>query len=377
MLPRTHPHRCDLVRLPLALAGLACATLAPCALAQWTAVVLHPPGASSSFTTGVSGGRQVGYYDFEGVRHACSWTGSAASLLDLNPIGASQSLCTGTNGSVQIGTATIAGTDYAGIWAGSSATWVALPPPPAPFGANPTGIGGTQIVGVSSSRAILWNTPASSPVSLHPFGALQSWVYGVDGGQQVGQVDSTATLWTGTPESAISLTAPFGVGSTAVGIHNGQQVGTAMLTGASHACVWRGTSASCIDLNPAWSQSSAATAVYEGQQVGYARFGGQQHAGLWQGTAESWINLHQTLPPGFSLSYATGVWSDSNATYVVGVGTRTATSQNQALLWIGPPPPVQACGPADVGSAGGMPGPDGFLDNNDFIAFIEQFFAGC
>ncbi|MFT3683636.1 MAG: GC-type dockerin domain-anchored protein [Phycisphaerales bacterium] len=34
------------------------------------------------------------------------------------------------------------------------------------------------------------------------------------------------------------------------------------------------------------------------------------------------------------------------------------------------------CGPADVGSAGGAPGPDNALNNNDFIAFINFFFAG-
>ena len=37
-------------------------------------------------------------------------------------------------------------------------------------------------------------------------------------------------------------------------------------------------------------------------------------------------------------------------------------------------PPV-ACNGADVGGAGGLPGSDGVLDNNDFIAFINYFFA--
>jgi hypothetical protein len=32
---------------------------------------------------------------------------------------------------------------------------------------------------------------------------------------------------------------------------------------------------------------------------------------------------------------------------------------------------------ADVGQQGGLPGGDGVLDNNDFIAFIDAFFAGC
>jgi hypothetical protein len=32
---------------------------------------------------------------------------------------------------------------------------------------------------------------------------------------------------------------------------------------------------------------------------------------------------------------------------------------------------------ADIGQAGGLPGSDGAFDNNDFVAFISLFFAGC
>jgi hypothetical protein len=41
--------------------------------------------------------------------------------------------------------------------------------------------------------------------------------------------------------------------------------------------------------------------------------------------------------------------------------------------------PVAPCGPADIGATGGAPGPwggDGVLDNNDFVVFIDWFFAG-
>ncbi len=36
---------------------------------------------------------------------------------------------------------------------------------------------------------------------------------------------------------------------------------------------------------------------------------------------------------------------------------------------------IEPCGTADIGSAAGLPGPDGSLDNNDFIAFIDFFFS--
>jgi hypothetical protein len=36
---------------------------------------------------------------------------------------------------------------------------------------------------------------------------------------------------------------------------------------------------------------------------------------------------------------------------------------------------VHACGPADIGQTGGLEGFDGVLDNNDFVVFIDRFFA--
>ena len=36
-----------------------------------------------------------------------------------------------------------------------------------------------------------------------------------------------------------------------------------------------------------------------------------------------------------------------------------------------------SCGPADMGRQGGFAGPDGLLDNNDFIVFIDFFFTAC
>ncbi len=37
--------------------------------------------------------------------------------------------------------------------------------------------------------------------------------------------------------------------------------------------------------------------------------------------------------------------------------------------------PAQACGSSDIGSTGGADGADGQLNNNDFIVFIDRFFA--
>ncbi|HZW07520.1 MAG TPA: GC-type dockerin domain-anchored protein, partial [Phycisphaerales bacterium] len=37
---------------------------------------------------------------------------------------------------------------------------------------------------------------------------------------------------------------------------------------------------------------------------------------------------------------------------------------------------IQACGASDIGSTGGTDGGDGQLNNNDFVVFIDRFFAG-
>jgi 6-phosphogluconolactonase (cycloisomerase 2 family) len=52
-------------------------------------------------------------------------------------------------------------------------------------------------------------------------------------------------------------------------------------------------------------------------------------------------------------------------------GTITTPSMGGFATYVRPP-----CGNTDLGKAGGLEGADGFLDNNDFIAFITYFFAG-
>ncbi|MBY0309066.1 MAG: hypothetical protein K2Q09_10025, partial [Phycisphaerales bacterium] len=64
---------------------------------------------------------------------------------------------------------------------------------------------------------------------------------------------------------------------------------------------------------------------------------------------------------------------DYRVRYVATLMTTTAESSTQYMftLYLG----VDACGPSDLGRAGGVQGADGTLDNNDFIAFIDLFFA--
>jgi hypothetical protein len=59
----------------------------------------------------------------------------------------------------------------------------------------------------------------------------------------------------------------------------------------------------------------------------------------------------------------------SNSGLIVGTATDGFGASWGVLLW--PLPPSCA---GDIGSAGGVPGADGSLDNNDFIVFINWFF---
>jgi hypothetical protein len=60
-----------------------------------------------------------------------------------------------------------------------------------------------------------------------------------------------------------------------------------------------------------------------------------------------------------------------------GIGRLTIGDQNNCIevdhIQAGRAGPG-GCGPADIGGAGGLPGADGHLDNNDFIVFITYFF---
>ena len=74
------------------------------------------------------------------------------------------------------------------------------------------------------------------------------------------------------------------------------------------------------------------------------------------------VEVSGTLPPGrYRVHYAVEVTG----------GAVEAVGEYGFNMTLGTPP----CGPADVGGTGGSPGSDGALDNNDFVVFIDRFFA--
>ncbi|MDP1660555.1 MAG: GC-type dockerin domain-anchored protein, partial [Phycisphaerales bacterium] len=74
------------------------------------------------------------------------------------------------------------------------------------------------------------------------------------------------------------------------------------------------------------------------------------------------VDLTGTLSPGeYEIRYTVELTGDA---------ALTATNYGFTLS-LG----TQPCGPSDIGSTGGLAAADGVLDNNDFIVYIDRFFA--
>ncbi len=384
-----------------AVLSMQCWVFSEPASAQWVAKSLHLSGSQETVALGVFANQQAGhaYVGVSSVRHAVVWAGSAGSLVDLSPTGATASDAVAADNGRQVGWVTKGGSDRASLWNGSSASWVDLNP----IGASDsyaTGVSGNQQVGIARAPgevASLWTGTPGSWVNLNPTGAGSSRASGVHGGHQVGQAyvsDSKgaftrASLWSGTAGSWVDLSPPGAPFSAAYGVHGSQQVGTVRMDGVNKASLWTGTAASWVSLHPASAVFSEALGVSGGTQVGFA-FLTTHHASLWTGTAGSWQDLHVFLPPRYSSSVATAVWTDGVTTVVVGYGFNDLTSQVEALLW------TDRC-PSDFNGDGFVNGDDfdeyslafiagtapadfngdGFVNGDDFDGFVLAFESGC
>lgn len=203
------------------------------AMAQWTAVSLHPVGASDSYAYGTAGDRQGGYANMGGQFHAGVWSGTAASWVDMHPLTVTSSRVLGMHSGSQVGYTAIGSAVRAAMWSGSAGSWIDL---------NPTGgIAGFFIVGYANmidpvtSHAALWTGTASSFLDLNPAAATASYCYGVGAGQQVGYAhiggQQHASLWSGTAASWVDLNPP-GMTSRAYGCQTDNRWGTPLRPGA-------------------------------------------------------------------------------------------------------------------------------------------------
>jgi len=310
------------------------------AQAQWKVVRLNPIDGLSSSANGVSFGQQAGWAEIGGRSHACKWSGSAASWIDLHPTDAVSSHAENIDQCQQVGQVTIGTTHRASLWKGTADSWVDLHP----VGATRSIAYGSYLGRQVGSAAInglthasLWSGAATSWVDLNPTGAAQSYASGIFENSQVGiaifGVTPHASLWTGTADSWVDLNPVGASESQADSVHAGQQSGHARIGGVWRASLWRGTPESWVDLHPEGSSESTAYGLYAGQQVGIAVFDGVGRASLWSSTAQSWEDLSIALSGSWGDTEAHSIWSDESTTMVVGIGLNNTTGRREALLW--------------------------------------------
>lgn len=331
------------MRQLLVRAALAVITISAGAAAQsqWAVTNLHPAEATESQAYAIDGVQQVGVAFVDGAFRASLWNGTPASWVSLDPVGASSSQAVAVRGGRQAGNAWSGGGWRASLWNGAAASWVNLHPAGA-LRSFATGVDGGQQAGYArvggADHASLWSGTANSWVDLHPAGATSSRALAIDSGKQAGYayvgVFHRASLWSGTAGTWVDLHPAVAGWSEAYAIDGGMQAGLALVGGTWSASLWSGTAGSWVNLHPAGATGSYAFAISGGRQVGYAIVGGVDHASLWSGTAATWVDLHTYLPVDFSSSVALGISTVGEATYVCGYGYNTATSRNEALLWV-------------------------------------------
>jgi hypothetical protein len=371
---------------------LSLAIAAP-ASAQWT-VTLYPGvnGRSTTFNA-LSQTQAAGTSsEVQTLGGAAVWSLGAATSTILNPPSHYTSKVLAIEANQQVGIVTFgqyADINHAALWSGTAGSWVDLHPADAYESAAHAvynGVqGGYRSITGASRRATLWTGSADSLVDIHPPAAYSSRISAMCEGQQAGSVElfaygegmPIAAICAGTPQSWTLIGPADGYSrSEALGCHAGQQVGYIRFIvpqGApKFAAMWSGTPESRVWLGPTGSNASYATAVHSGWQAGVATFTFADHAGIWHGTADSWEDLHAQLPPGFTTSAANAIRVTSTSITVAGFAFSAAIGE-RAVIWT--KSTATQCGPADLGKQGGVAGYDGLLDNNDFIVFVDKFFA--
>jgi hypothetical protein len=114
--------------------------------------------------------------------------------------------------------------------------------------------------------------------------------------------------------------------------------------------------------------------IHVGDTIRWQRYNGTHNVKSCAGTPEQFMSQTITSSsPTYSHTYThAGVFSYYCTFHGFDIGDNSAGGMAGMVTVLPPPPPP--C-PADFGTAGGQPGHDGILDNNDFVAFIDLFFA--
>jgi hypothetical protein len=330
---------------------------------QWTAIRLHPEGASHSAIYALSPGKQGG----EAASFPGYWAGGPDTW---TPLAYQSGRVYGMDAGTQVGE--VAG--HAVLWNGTLESRIELLP--GTF-SECYAVRGTMQVGAAyvNDHAATWNGTPASFMDLHPAGAQFSVAYATDGLLQGGaafvpfgqSTSARASIWNGTPQSWIDLHPLTLRTSYVYGMVPGIQVGEAFDGLVNRASMWRGTQASWIDLTPPgqagfWRLycTNGRYHAGDGTESGFAR------AFACFGTPQSWLNLHQYLPPQYTTwSIARAILQEGPTIYIGG-SAWNASSEQEAVLWIGQDPCYPNC---DQSAAPPI------LNVADFTCFITRFAA--
>lgn len=358
----------------------ACANASPANAQGWTVTILHPADARDSDATGVFRDTQVGVVNAAtpGVVLASRWSGTAASWTNINPPGVTNARVSDMDGAIIGGN-----TNRACFWNGSLFTSLDGADSARLYGVGSGWQAGSYQVGTInvSTHAAIWHGSTASRIDLHPSGASSSIAMDVWGGQQVGSVSYSggstgstihAAFWNGTHSSFIDLHPPGSAPSTtstAYAVHRGRQCGVA----SNHAGYWTGSAASWVDLHPSGFLVSGASSLFGPYTAGYVTTVGtiQSRAALWSGT--TFINLHETLPPQYANSTASGVWYDATRVCVVGTAYNLPLDRSEAVMWTRTHCPADLDNDANLSNGATL---DDAVDINDLIFFLQAFEAG-
>jgi hypothetical protein len=374
-----HRHRHHHARLLLA-AGAALGLMGTQALAQqWTAINLHPAGATSSVAEDVEGVVQIGTLDVD--QKAVVWRSSAWSVRSLNPGANFRSTGRAIDGGQQVGQAgALTSPGRAALWNGTAQSWVDLHPYHVPdmgitlaYTKHGSTVGGIYSVAggpiFQLGKPCIWTdgTPESW-VSLLPAGYTYGEVLGIFGNQQVGSTNDEflgkAAMWHGTAESFVDLNPPEAFASVAActdGTHQYGAVGVLAPVPGIFAARWSGTASSWEDMGQPEGWFGGIYAVHGGWKAGSIQSpeGTEERAMVWTGGPGSYVDLHDALPAGaYSMSVAFGIWRhmESGTTYVVGSATNAETLNTEAMMWVTGPGVnliTSALAPADCSTAPG------------------------
>lgn len=237
-------------------------------VAPGAGIDLTPPSSVGGSISAIRGGTQAGWYWWpytvpQGTgynMHACVWSGTAASYIDIQPSSWEFGSVSDTDGQHHVGTLRYdesSTTSHGHYWLTSQKSAVKLTPS-GDWGSSATSMFGDNQFGsvvhpFATVHAAKWSGSAASFENLNPAGSTWSYILDADEGAQVGRATigsvHRAGLWGGSATSFVDLNPVGAIGGDAVATHGGVQIGSISFPGSNqYGIIWAGEADSYVNL---------------------------------------------------------------------------------------------------------------------------------